>query len=250
IGNNSGKSQGVFTAMLTDFVAEENFFYRNGWHPDVAEAVRNKFNHNLYMAENNDPAIVRGNVMVSPGSHSAQMRGGGRFEDNLVVDSPLGAFVRTNPSAMRRNTVLFSPETPDRGAADGIGLQAFNLSDVDMSDNVIAFLANGGDGRGLEARDRVGDGTVRGNVVFQWPGEIRTSGSVNVTGNLFNPDASRLIDPTRNVARYQEHLGGRRSQSDFFNWHHNRPMGAWDDDRTGTAASRWIRAGFQPAPFD
>ncbi|MEM1213019.1 MAG: hypothetical protein AAGI68_12075, partial [Planctomycetota bacterium] len=219
IGNNSGKSQGVFTAMLTDFVAEENFFYRNGWHPDVAEAVRNKFNHNLYMAENNEPATVRRNIFVSPGSHGAQLRGGGQFDDNLILDAPIGAFVRTNPSAMRGNTVLLSPKTPDERANDGIGLQAFNLPSVEMTGNLVGHLANGSDGHPYEVRDRVGTGVFANNVASRWPGESRIGDSVEVRNNRLELNTNLDID----------------DRFDPDDWpliqaNQSRGMGEWDPD--------------------
>ncbi|MEM6394595.1 MAG: hypothetical protein AAF797_17650 [Planctomycetota bacterium] len=253
IGNNSGKSQGVYIDVVWGFVAEENFFFRNGWHPDVQESVRNRFNHNIYMNTRTGPGVIRGNILASAGSHGAQMRGGGVFEDNVVIDSPLAAFVTASDSAMRRNAVLYSPVVTTDEMADGVGLQAFGLDNVDLSYNVIAQLADTDSrprGRPLEANDNVRRGTMTANVVFNWPGTVRVDNDVQQNGNLFSPNANQLIDPTRDLAAYEEHLGGDRSRQDFFDRLHNRPMGVWYEDRTGTAASRWIREGYEPAPFD
>ncbi|MEM6392505.1 MAG: hypothetical protein AAF797_07010 [Planctomycetota bacterium] len=201
IGNNSGKSQGVYIDTVDGFVAEENVFFRNGWHPDVQESVRNRFNHNIYMSTRNGPGVIRNNWLVSAGSHGAQMRSGGVFEGNVVLDSPLGAFVTARDSAMRGNTVLLSPVVTTDEMADGVGLQAFGLPSVEITGNVIGHLADTGSrprGRPLEANDNVGTAIFTGNVVTLWPGTVRLDGDAQQSGNQLGLEVDLLPDLREN----------------------------------------------------
>ncbi|MEM6852807.1 MAG: right-handed parallel beta-helix repeat-containing protein [Planctomycetota bacterium] len=183
---NSGKSQGLYIDLVDDYVIEDSTFYRNGWHPDVERADRNRFNHNIYINSRAGSGVVRRNILASAGSHGAQMRGGGVFEDNLVIDSPLAAFVTARDSTMRNNVVLLSPEvTTDDRQNDGVGLQAFNLASVEITGNVIGHLARDGDGSPIEARDNVGSAVVRDNVVTLWPGSVRLRDGATQSGNRF-----------------------------------------------------------------
>ena len=205
----------------------------------------------------NGPAVLRNNVLTSPGSHGAQMRAGGVLENNLFIDCPTAAFVTQNSSAVRNNVVLYSMEANGGDNwADGMGLLAFDLKDLEFNDNLVAHdKTDTSTGYAVSIKDGVDNASVRGNVVFNW---THRSGKVTiveakqeqVTGNLWEPEASKLIDPTRDAGRYAEHRGVSGGQQAFLDRLTNRQRGQWDEAWTAPAANAWIRQGYEPAPFD
>src|SRR6185295_2311577 len=67
-----------------------NVFDHNGWLDGVSGGDPTSFNHNVYLRADNTDVVVVGNVFAHASSHGLQARAGGRIENNLFLDNPIG----------------------------------------------------------------------------------------------------------------------------------------------------------------
>ncbi len=80
-------------------------------------------NHHIYWDEGagNYPIHVGNCYFSKAGADSFHAPGGGTFLENVIVDGPMGGFLRSNGGAVRRNVFLHATDINDPGFARGYG---------------------------------------------------------------------------------------------------------------------------------
>lgn len=254
-------AQGLYASGVDGLVIEENLFDRNGWVPGVAGATM--FNHNVYLQSNNQRVVVRGNVFARASSHGLQARAGGRVEDNLFLDNPIGmSFGLVNGAAVKpggvsgvvNGNVFLGAGTID-GGARGWALEVGNIrpGGATLASNNV-FAAGGPNARNpaiviapgsaiTNPADAAGvnDLTVRGNVVYDWfeglrvaaglePGGLGAAGlnGLTVRSNDFQRIGSRPVLHDARFGPAAERWAGNRYDPDtrLAGWQRNEEAGA------------------------
>lgn len=138
---NGSKGQGMYVANYGNnenvhppFTVEENTFYYNGYR----DVMNNKsmFSHHLYVSSHGGPCKFSGNFLYKTACTGAQLRGGGVFEDNIILQSPYAGFVSVmqdapdQASIIQNNVVEFGEEV-------GIGLEVNRAKVCLVKNNIV-----------------------------------------------------------------------------------------------------------------
>jgi hypothetical protein len=75
--NPGGHAQGLYADRVGSLSVEESVFDRNGWAAGISGAHPTIYNHNLYIKENVDGFVARGNLISNASSHGLQARAAG-----------------------------------------------------------------------------------------------------------------------------------------------------------------------------
>lgn len=78
---------GMYCAWVNGIVVEENVWEHCGWRADMRGSYQAFNKHTMYMQNSIHNATVRGNVYTET---DIQMRGGGIFQDNLMLNNYIG----------------------------------------------------------------------------------------------------------------------------------------------------------------
>jgi hypothetical protein len=192
-----GHSQGLYAYGVSGLLLEGNLFDHNGWSETVPNAPATMYNHNIYLSSTNSGVVVRDNVIANASSHGLQARSGGRVENNVFIDNPIGmsfGLVRgatVTPGGVSGvvNGNVFLGTRTINGAGRGNGMEIGNIRaniPTVVSNNIFAdanvaagkdyalTLSYPGDGadNGEQAAG-INDLTVQGNVVYRWSKGIR-----------------------------------------------------------------------------
>lgn len=185
-----GNSQGLYAYGVNGLVLEGNLFDHNGWSESVPGAPATVYNHNIYLASNTTNVIIKDNVIANAASHGLQARGGGRIENNVFIDNPIGltfgvvkgaSVMPGGVSGVINGNVFLGTRTIN-GAGRGKGLEIGNTRPnvpTVVSNNIFAhadqsagsdyamLLSYVGDTNGEQAAG-LNDLTVQGNIVYRW----------------------------------------------------------------------------------
>jgi len=235
-----GHSQGLYAYGVDGLLLEGNVFDHNGWSETVPGAPATIFNHNVYLASNNRNVVVRENVIANASSHGLQARSGGRVENNLFLDNPVGmtfgvvkgaTLTAGGVSGVINGNVFLGGRDIDglqRGKGLELGNTRPNIPTI-VSNNIFSqasikagesgdyaiLLGFAGDGvpNGHESPG-VNDVTIQGNIVYRWGKGLRLDGGlvpggsgqfalnrVTVRGN----DFQQMGDGTGSSARLLSH---------------------------------------------
>ncbi|MCA9303533.1 MAG: hypothetical protein KC996_05370 [Phycisphaerales bacterium] len=171
----SGHSQGIFAKDVTGILLEENVFDSNGENLNIAGAVGDGFNQNVYLQVGVLDAVFRGNIASNGPAAGAQLRSGGVAENNLFFQNSLGLRFGYSELAwpeeyasgrVEGNVVLGGDLTGTE--QQGIGLWIERFKDTVVQRNVVA---NSGDGNENVAINLSGYGEafiLQGNVTHNW----------------------------------------------------------------------------------
>ena len=195
-----GNSQGLYAYGVKGLLVEGNLFDHNGWSETVPGAPATIYNHNIYIASNNASVVVRDNVIANASSHGLQARSGGRVENNVFLDNPIGMTFGVVKSAsvtaggvsgvVNGNVFLGTRDISGAGRGNGmeVGNTRPNIPTV-VSNNIFA-QANvaagkdyaiqlgyaGDDSPNGELAAGINDLTVQGNIVYRWSKGLRFDG--------------------------------------------------------------------------
>ncbi len=197
-------SNGFFASGVTGLTMEENFFDHNGWDLSKLYGAASDLNHNVYIQTTCTGVVCTGNISMRASAHGWQLRPGGTFSRNLLVQNPLGALIGGGDSPVpggvtaivTNNLCLESTDTPGTGAAKGFGLDLKNIASGTVTNNIVAnkigtnaqgyaigSLISGPSGVGVT------NTTVSGNRIYNWPSGLKfgdagqTYTNVVVSGN-------------------------------------------------------------------
>ena len=114
-GNRRYRPSGIFAGKNSELVLEGNFFYENGWNPDVENACATIYNHNVYLADNKH-VVFRDNISLRPssiglkvtanrGEHSSDQL---HIINNLFAEGEIGISIGGNKHSPHRfaNTII------------------------------------------------------------------------------------------------------------------------------------------------
>ena len=187
-----GHSQGLYAYGVNGLTLEGNLFDHNGWSEVVPGAPATIYNHNVYLSSNNTNVVVRDNVIANASSHGLQARSGGRVENNVFLDNPIGltfgvvkgASVTAGGVSGVVNGNVFLGTRDINGEGRGKGLEVGNTKPnipTVVSNNIFAhaneaygsdyamLLSYAGDtSTNGELAAGLNDLTVQGNIVYRW----------------------------------------------------------------------------------
>jgi hypothetical protein len=272
-------AQGLYATGVQGLTIEENVFDHNGWMEGVAGAGQTGFNHNVYLRADNKGVVVRGNVFANASSHGLQARSGGRVEDNLFLDNPIGmsfGLVNGSPATpggvtgVVNGNVFLGARSIGSNGVRGWGMEVGNTrpgGGTVVSNNI--FASAGEDGRNpaivigagsnvLNADDAAGvnDLTIRGNVIYDWSDGIRIASSLKpgstgltafgglaVRDNDFqNLDGKAILHDMQFAAAAESWSGNRYDPRPKFTTQYNTvTWDRWKRDREPTAKASKVR---------
>lgn len=86
----AGHSQGAYLDKQHGLLMIENIFDHNGWkNRGIEPGKATVYNHNVYLMASSVCSTIKGNVFSRGAATGIQVRPGGIFEDNLVIESPM-----------------------------------------------------------------------------------------------------------------------------------------------------------------
>ena len=243
-----GHSQGLYAFGVKGLLIEGNLFDHNGWSETVPGAPATIYNHNIYLSSNNANVVLRDNIIANASSHGLQARSGGRIENNVFLDNPIGMTFGVVKSAsvtaggvsgvVNGNVFLGTRDINGSGRGNGleIGNTRPNIPTV-VSNNIFAkanvaagkdyaiLLGYAGDNSpNGELAVGINDLTVQGNIVYRWSKGLRFDGQfvpggagrfglnrLTVRGNDFQQLANeRLLAHDSPIDAAQEHWSANR----------------------------------------
>lgn len=250
-GTGGPSAQGMFFAGVDGYLLEENVFDHNGFHPTIAGAEANMFNHNVYIQYSNKAGgIMRGNVYARGAAHGMQARSGGTVERNLFVANavsvnfggvapPTDVNVFNFDNKAYQNVIiegrLMHPTNNEYPRTEAVwALPITFIQDVDIIDNIIANRRDSGSNQAFLEADG-GTFNLIDNIVYQWDSRYDTT----------NPS---WLDPERDLGDYMQSLGKGSSTDDYYTALRERPPGEYPWELSTYAAISYIREGFNKDP--
>jgi hypothetical protein len=247
-----GHSQGLYAYGVDGLLLEGNLFDHNGWSETVAGAPATVFNHNIYLSSHNANVVIRENVIANASSHGLQARSGGRVENNVFLDNPIGmtfgvvkgAAVTPGGVSGVINGNVFLGTRDIAGEKRGKGLEVgntrpniptvvsnniFSHANAEYGSDYAMLLSYAGDGSpNGELAAGLNDVTVQGNIVYRWSKGLRFDESfvpggagrfglnrVTIRGNDFQQlIADRLVAHMAPLDMTQEKWLGNRYDGD------------------------------------
>ncbi|MCI0650713.1 MAG: right-handed parallel beta-helix repeat-containing protein [Planctomycetes bacterium] len=205
-------AEGAFFGTTHGLTIEECIFDHNGWNDDVVGAVPNIFRHSIYVYGNCSDVAARRNIILRSASHGAQLRAGGAFDDNLLIQNSIGiAF--WDYGTVHGNVILESKDiSPSLPRAVGIWLQEANSTGIMCDQNIIANDIGAEWGNAITVRSEIATGVdtlvIDNNTIYAHKGSLQLRGfnftDLTVSDNLLqNPigewelvDAEQALNTT------------------------------------------------------
>jgi hypothetical protein len=189
-------SQGLYAEGVQGLLLEGNVIDHNGWNDQIPGASATSFNHDVYLRADCTDVVVRDNVFARASSHGLQARSGGDIENNLFLDNPVGmsyGLVNGSPATaggvsgiVNGNVFLGGNDGKINGTTRGWGMEIGNIkpdAGTTVSNNIFSGDGTGGEqpainvavGNNIDNFSQtvgVNDLTIRGNIIYKWPGGI------------------------------------------------------------------------------
>ena len=252
-------SQGIYADTIDNLQFVECTFDRNGWNPELPNAVRTKYNHNLYIQDTCTNIVVRRNIISRGSSHGLQLRPGGDIIDNLFVRNAMAFFVQDSTSTIMDNVVIGSDDINARDIR-GHGILINPTVDATVANNIITGkLGRAGWMPAIQTawtryRDEISgfDVHMHDNVIWDWhmdvPHEpIKIDGSSRIT--RYNNAVDGVITETGTRVAYKDPTVGfdaytEEGFSEFLKHAVNRRRGEWDEKYSAPKFNAYMRDGF------
>lgn len=204
---NGGHAQGLFASKANGLLIEGNVFDHNGWNDSVSGASPTIFNHNMYIQDDCQNVVVKGNISARASSHGLQLRPGGNIERNLFLSNSLNVLIGGGNSPVPGGVkgtvsynVVMGAKDINASTPRGTGIAGENLDDVQVSNNLIAYISSASTGNKQPLNLAMSSTTnrliVSNNTVWDWDGQTSLSGtpasgaSVTYTGNRSDESSS------------------------------------------------------------
>ncbi len=291
--NGGDKSQGIYVMNSTDgvvpgapFTIEECIFDHNGWHDTFTSPTSGvfTFSHNLYLAEHAGPALVRRCIISRAASIGLQLRPGGVFEDNLLIDNRGAGFIAPMlanpdlPSILRRNVCA------DQNSGIGLGFEIIRTKNAIVEDNLVINKKGGAGhspamnvnitttkpfiaGDPSKPQQRNATLSLKNNIF--WKSGVANfylfpDTTIDASGNIFSDGASfpggmqpdglkentgwsrtaSFPDPARDIAAYHTSIGAEATVAAFLREAVTQERANWRAQYTPLAVNAWLRGGF------
>jgi hypothetical protein len=292
--NSGDKSQGIYAMNAPDprttglaFTIEECIFDHNGWNDSLTPTTSgvHTYSHNLYLAEHAGPALVRRCIIARAASIGLQLRPGGVFEDNLLIDNRGAGFIAPMlehpdlPSILRRNVCV------DQSSGIALGFEVIRTKRAIVEDNLVI---NKQPGAGRSAALNVNITTTKPFIAgdpplpqqrnavlvlknnILWKSGVASfylfnDTTIEAAGNIFSdgaqfpagaqPDSlkenvgwsrtANFTDPTRNIAAYHKSIGSEPTIAAFLAEAVKQQRANWRSAYAALAVNAWLRRGFQ-----
>jgi hypothetical protein len=256
ISSANGHSQGLYAGGSTrNLLIEGNIFDNNGWRAGVSSPTM--FNHAIYINTGAQGSVIRNNIVTRSSMRGILSRGGAVVEGNVLARNAVGIEVGNGASTVRNNVVMEGTDLPNQELS--VGMQAFNISNLQVSGNIFANAIGQGPWNiaAIKLQSGISGGSISGNKVFSWKGGISLNGQrISSSGNdvQASPAAGRNVsrtnlrttftDPTRNLGRYAQSLGKGTTLESFVSAARNLGRSNYDTRFTAGAVAGYIRGGF------
>ena len=278
-------AQGLYTFDVDEVTIEENVFDHNGFAQDgrgdgtQANGDATIFNHSMYIGE--APAtdiVIRKNILTRGSSHGCQMRPGGVFEDNLVVEHGIGILsgggtvpVAGGVNGEIRNNVIMDGVDVNTSEAKADAIHVANSADTlvehNYSANSNSSIGTGEDGIrifgdasypsvNVDLRDNVWNNWDRSAPVFESAPYVTVrdeignhyydaaSASWTVSGTNRNSEDLTYIDPSRTVGSYAGTQGDTATTEGFIAEVRLQEKTNWRPAYEATSVNDYIKGGF------
>jgi hypothetical protein len=272
-------AQGILAQNIkSGFLIEENVFDHNGWNADTGDSRSNQTNrnHNMYLAADNGPITVRGNISANSSLNGIMDRAGGTVQDNLLLRNPIGIAVGSKYSDLTtvdRNVIMYGTDVVDSPLVTQVlgwgisvdttgtrgGEKLSNIGPIAVTNNIIAHeISNGSSGSGIGIGRLQTQVTVANNIIVDWitssnMGVRDLNGTNTLTNNTYvaGSDLSGhgWPDPSRTIETYdRDILGGPGTLDHFLSLARQQSKDHWNPALTAHAVNNYIRAGFGIQP--
>jgi outer membrane biosynthesis protein TonB len=268
--NSEGHSQTIFGFRIDGLYVTECLFDHNGWLPgNYAGSGRIMFNHSTYIWGGKNLVFERNMVintsnnglMTRTGDNDSESLNNVRYINNFFLGTANGIAVgsqnnRVQSYNLKINDNVFTRLGGDLGVvatSTGFNVTSFDGFEVmrnlfiDKPSDYISFCLN------LETHyGPLRNGKVQGNLAYNWKADshFRIRGTnVTASGNLVNPPANQLVEPTRTIDTYLQKIGVS-SMSQFLERAAQQHRGNWNANFTAAEINRYLRQGYEFKPFD
>lgn len=243
--NSQGHSSGLYVSSVKGLLVENCVIDHNGWNEIVAGGYATIFNHNVYVQTSCDRVVMRNNIISRASSHGIHFRPGGLCENNLFFRNPINVQMGYTETAdwpdgvtgtiidnviQEANDIAPTPTGPmPRGW--GIYLEAINIKDVTIQENVVAHLATTSGNK--SAITKHANAKYLGNVVWDYPvTDVEDGVEFISTGPFYASE--------RKVADY----AGASSVDTFYQKVRAQSRDTFDLNYSASAVNNWFRQGF------
>ncbi len=270
----------LFVKGINGLLIEENVFDYGGWHPKVAGAGANMFNHNLYIQYENvgNSIVVENNIITRASSHGIHGRPGGRYENNFFgrnaislqmgyKDHPLpkGTFAKALNNVVTEGHSMFKGINACSGnnlctpALWGITTADIGQGEITVKGNVVHSRATGDQrwsvsyenlksfGIGLHKPEVTAQAA---NITWRWASDSEGGSSgYPAPGRTLGDYYTQLQNSGKiNGLVASGYVSNDAKGSDnfdtFMNLVKKRNPQTWDNSLTADAINDYIRAGF------
>lgn len=251
----ANKISGVYIANTDGVFLQNNLFDRNGWAEryDPAMSIKgamppSKFNHNLYVQNDNMDVTIRDNIFMRGASFGAQIRPGGVIEDNAFIDNNAGLnFFSGMSYTLALNNIVTSAGYRQLSFLEGalsMGIDNHGKQ-TSMLGNIVTHLAdpNNAAEQGLKMIVHTAlansGGYINDTIVYDW-GKGKTATSLNTAG------LNKAIVDQTTIQNFTAELLGKKTATiaDLANYLRDQADGTLDHVVDADVINAFFRKGF------
>lgn len=229
----------IYVEHTDGFLLENSVLDYGGWHPTLPDAAANQYCHNLYTQYINNEIVVRGNLLLRPAAHSAQMRSGGEFEHNATyqhsIGMNMGYGLELKPTdGYGLNNIFLEPvPMAMKGDRPGRGTNLITpaLFGMALASNPGSKWHVGGNIYGKPQID------TKGLVVKHYTFEDVVKGSKSGDAEIVRT-APDVVDADLTLTGYARDAGFKDAEA-FIDAAKTRQVGTWDDRLSGRSVYEW-----------
>ncbi|VDS10768.1 hypothetical protein PARHAE_03987 [Paracoccus haematequi] len=252
----ANRVSGVYVANSDGVFLGGNFFDHNGWADGYDPAMStsaamppSKFNHNLYVQNDNLDVTVRDNIFMRGSSFGAQIRPGGVIENNAFIDNNAGLnFFGGHSYTLALGNIVTSAGYRQLSILDGalsMGIDNFGKQNS-LIGNIIAHLADPNNPAEQALKKIVHtalantDGFVNDTIVYNWTSGGKAGTSLNTAGL-----SAAVLDQTT-IQNFTADLLGKKTAtiSDLANYLRAQADGKLDEVVDADVINAFFRKGF------
>jgi len=260
------RKQALFGNFNDGMLIEGNFFDLNGWEVGYNEngtgpyQPPSMFSHNMYLGADNTDMTLRDTISMRASSFGANVRSGGFFEDNVLIDNNAGFNNRggdyqgagpVGEYALYTDNVITSGAYKD---AEMIGGRAWGMRDSgEMStlvDNIITHMADPNNPAELDYKTKselsyFSDSAYYDDtIVYNWEGAENNQKDHPTEQNVEGLDKNVLDQTT--IQLFTEQLLGKQGATitDLANYLRAQAEGEFDEVVDADLIIRFFQEGF------
>ncbi|MGN7870075.1 right-handed parallel beta-helix repeat-containing protein [Paracoccus sp. 22332] len=252
----ANKIAGVYVANSDGVFLDGNFFDHNGWadgyNPSMSISGAmppSKFNHNLYVQNDNLDVTVRDNIFMRGSSFGAQIRPGGVIENNAFIDNNAGLnFFDGKNYTLALGNIVTSAGYRQLSILDGaLSMGIDNVGkQSSLIGNIVAHLADPNN-KAEQAIKKIvhtalasTDGFVNDTIVYNWTSGGKAGTVLNTAG------LSKTVLDQTTIQNFTADLLGKKTAtiSDLANYLRAQADGKLDKVVDADVINAFFRKGF------